>query len=93
MEYLGASLNILELLKNSNNRTLKSKKIKFVTKKKFDARLRRIRQDLGLTQAKCGDLVQVFSLYERGNMTPPIHTIIILAKMSDMSSDKLSGIK
>ncbi|MBQ6297406.1 MAG: helix-turn-helix transcriptional regulator [Selenomonadaceae bacterium] len=67
------------------------------TIKEFGTRLRQIRQDLGLTQAKFGDLVQVspqvFSLYERGEHDVPIHTIIRLSKMLYMSSDQLLGLR
>ena len=98
MEYFSASLSVLELMNKFKQLYCEiEKKIQVRYRKEFGTRLRRIRQDLGLTQAKFGDLVQVspqvFSLYERGEHDVPIHTIIRLAKMLDMSSDQILGLK
>ena len=98
MEYFSASLSVLELMNKFKQLYSKiDKKIQIRYRKEFGTRLRRIRQDLGLTQAKFGDLVQVspqvFSLYERGEHDVPIHTIIRLTKMLDISSDQLLGIQ
>ena len=98
MEYFSASLSVLELMNKFKKLYSEiGKKIQIRYRKEFGTRLRRIRQDLGLTQAKFGDLVQVspqvFSLYERGEHDVPIHTIIRLTKMLDMSSDQLLGIR
>ena len=98
MEYFSASLSVLELMNKFKQLYYQiEKKIQVRYRKDFGTRLRRLRQDLGLTQAKFGDLVQVspqvFSLYERGEHDVPIHTIIRLAKVLDMSSDQLLGIK
>ena len=98
MEYFSASLSVLELMnKFKQLHSEIEKKIQIRYRKEFGNRLRRIRQNLGLTQAKFGDLVQVspqvFSLYERGEHDVPIHTIIRLSKMLDMSSDQLLGLK
>lgn len=98
MEYFSASLSVLELMNKFKQLYSEiDKKIQIRYRKEFGTRLRRIRQDLGLTQAKFGDLVQVspqvFSLYERGEHDVPIHTIIRLTKMLDISSDQLLGIK
>ena len=98
MEYFSASLSVLELMNKFKKLYSEiDKKIQIRYRKEFGTRLRRIRQDLGLTQAKFGDLVQVspqvFSLYERGEHDVPIHTIIRLTKMLDMSSDQLLGIR
>lgn len=98
MEYFSASLSVLELI--NKFKLLYSeieKKIQVRYRKEFGMRLRQIRQNLGLTQAKFGDLVQVspqvFSLYERGEHDIPVHTIIRLAKVLDMSSDQILGLK
>ena len=98
MEYFSASLSVLELI--NKFKLLYSeieKRIQVRYRKEFGMRLRQIRQDLGLTQAKFGDLVQVspqvFSLYERGEHDIPVHTIIRLAKVLDMSSDQILGLK
>lgn len=98
MEYFSASLSVLELMNKLKKLYYDvEKKIQVRYRKEFGMRLRRIRQNLGLTQAKFGDLVQVspqvFSLYERGEHDVPIHTIIRLAKMLNMSSDQLLGLK
>ena len=98
MEYFSASLSVLELMNKFKQLYSEiDKKIQIRYRKEFGTRLRRIRQDLGLTQAKFGDLVQVspqvFSLYERGEHDVPIHTIIRLAKVLDMSSDQILGLK
>ena len=97
MEYFSASLSILELMNKFKQLYCEiDKKIQIRYRKEFGTRLRQIRQDLRLTQAKFGDLVQVspqvFSLYERGEHDVPIHTIIRLAKVLDMSSDQLLGL-
>ena len=98
MEYFSASLSVLELMNKFKQLYFEiDKKIQIRYRKEFGTRLRQIRQDLRLTQAKFGDLVQVspqvFSLYERGEHDVPIHTIIRLAKVLDMSSDQLLGLR
>lgn len=98
MEYFSASLSVLELINKFKKLYCEiDKKIQVLYRKEFGNRLRSLRQDLGLTQAKFGDLVQVspqvFSLYERGEHDVPIHTIIRLAKVLDMSSDQLLGLR
>ena len=98
MEYFSASLSVLELINKFKQLYSEiEKKIQVRYRKEFGSRLRCLRQDLGLTQAKFGDLVQVspqvFSLYERGEHDVPIHTIIRLAKVLDMSSDQILGLK
>ena len=60
MEYFSASLSVLELMNKFKQLYSEiDKKIQIRYRKEFGTRLRRIRQDLGLTQAKFGDLVQV----------------------------------
>ena len=98
MEYFSASLSVLELMNKFKQLYSEiEKKIQVRYRKDFGNRLRLLRKDLGLTQAKFGDLVQVspqvFSLYERGEHDIPVHTIIRLAKVLDMSSDKILGLK
>ena len=98
MEYFSASLSVLELMNKLKQLYSEiEKKIQVRYRKDFGNRLRLLRKDLGLTQAKFGDLVQVspqvFSLYERGEHDVPVHTIIRLAKVLDMSSDKILGLK
>ncbi|MBQ3441695.1 MAG: helix-turn-helix transcriptional regulator [Selenomonadaceae bacterium] len=98
MEYFSASLSILELM--NKFKSLYSdieKKIQVRYRKDFGSRLKRIRQDLKLTQKQFGDLIrvspQVFSFYERGEHDIPVHTIIRLAKALNMSGNQILGIE
>ena len=99
MEYFNASLSVLELMNKFEKLYCDiEKKIQVRYRKDFANRLKRIRQDLKLTQKQFGDLIQispqVFSLYERGERRDiPIHTIIRLAKVLNMSTDQLLGLK
>ena len=99
MEYFNASLSVLELMNKFEILYCDiEKKIQVRYRKDFANRLKRIRQDLKLTQKQFGDLIQispqVFSLYERGERRDiPIHTIIRLAKVLNMSTDQLLGLK
>lgn len=99
MEYFSASLSVLELMNKFEKLYCDiDKKLQARYRKEFANRLKRIRQDLGLTQKQFGDLIQispqVFSLYERGERRDiPIHTIIRLAKVLNMSTDQLLGLK
>lgn len=99
MEYFSASLSVLELINKFEKLYYGiDKKLQARYRKEFANRLKRIRQDLGLTQKQFGDLIQispqVFSLYERGERRDiPIHMIIRLAKVLNMSTDQLLGLK
>ena len=98
MEYFSASLSVLELM--NKFKTLYrdiEKKIQIRYRKDFASRLKRIRQDLKLTQKQFGDLIrvspQVFSFYERGEHDIPVHTIIRLAKALNMSGNQILGLE
>lgn len=98
MEYFSASLSILELMNKFKNLYSDiEKKIQARYRKDFGSRLKRIRQDLKLTQKQFGDLIrvspQVFSFYERGEHDIPVHTIIRLAKALNMSGNQILGIE
>ena len=70
MEYFSASLRVLELMNKFKQLYSEiEKKIQVRYRKEFGTRLRRLRQDLGLTQAKFGDLV--FHYMNAANMTFP----------------------
>lgn len=64
-------------------------------KKDFSERLKQERKARGLTQKELGDLInvspQAFSLYERGERDFPVHVIIRLAKILNISGDKILG--
>ena len=98
MEYFSASLSVLELMNKFKNlyRDIE-KKIQVRYRKDFAGRLKRIRQDLKLTQKQFGDLIrvspQVFSFYERGEHDIPVHTIIRLAKALNMSGNQILGLE
>ena len=98
MEYFNASLRVLELMNKFKNlyRDIE-KRIQVRYRKDFASRLKRIRQDLKLTQKQFGDLIrvspQVFSFYERGEHDIPVHTIIRLAKALNMNGNQILGIE
>lgn len=98
MEYFSASLSVLELMNKFKNlyRDIE-KKLQVRYRKDFAGRLKRIRQDLKLTQKQFGDLIrvspQVFSFYERGEHDIPVHTIIRLAKALNMSGNQILGLE
>ena len=99
MEYFSASLSVLELMKKFEKLYHKiDKKLQARYRKDFANRLKRIRKDLRLTQKQLGALIQVspevFSLYERGERRDvPIHMMIRLSKVLNMSTDQLLGLK
>ena len=72
------------------------KKIQTRYKKDFSERLKQERKARGLTQKELGDLInvspQAFSLYERGERDFPVHVIIRLAKILNISGDKILGL-
>ncbi len=99
MEYFNASLSVLELMNKFEKLYYEiDKKLQVRYRKEFANRLKQIRKDLKLTQKQLGALIQVspevFSLYERGERRDvPIHMIIRLAKVLNMSTDQLLGLK
>ncbi len=98
MEYFSASLSVLELMNKFNNLYREiEKKIQLHYRKKFAARLKQIRQDLGLSQKQLGDLINIspqgFSFYERGERDVPVHTIIRLAKALNMNGNQILGLE
>ena len=97
IEYFNASLSILELINKFKQLYCDiEKKIQIRYRKDFAQRVKHLRQESGLTQKQLGDLVQispqVFSTYERGERDVPIHTIIRLARILNVSSDQILGI-
>lgn len=98
MEYFSASLSVLDLMNKFKTLYREiEKKIQVRYRKDFASRLKRIRQDLKLTQKQFGDLIrvspQVFSFYERGEHDIPVHTIIRLAKALNMSGNQILGLE
>ena len=99
MEYFSASLSVLELMNKFEKLYHEiDKKLQAGYRKDFANRLKRIRKDLRLTQKQLGALIQVspevFSLYERGERRDvPIHMMIRLSKVLNMSTDQLLGLK
>lgn len=98
LEYFTASLRILELMDKVRKKYYEIEKmIQERYRKELADRLKQMRQARGLKQKKLGELVEVspqgFSLYERGERDIPIHTIIRLAKVLNVSSDELLGLK
>ena len=98
MEYFSASLSVLELINKFKNLYRETeKKIQVHYRKNFAARLKQIRQDLGLSQRQLGDLIgispQGFYFYEHGKRDVPVHTIIRLAKALNMNGNQILGLE
>ena len=98
MEYFSTSLSVLELINKFKNLYRETeKKIQVHYRKNFAARLKQIRQDLGLSQRQLGDLIgispQGFYFYEHGKRDVPVHTIIRLAKALNMNGNQILGIE
>lgn len=66
-------------------------------KKIFIERLKKYRKAAGLTQKELGELVQVspmgMSHYARGERDVPTHTLIRIAKILNVSTDELLGLR
>ena len=98
MEYFSASLSVLELMNKFKMlyRNIE-KKIQVHYRKEFASRLKRRRQDLGLSQRQLGDLINVssqgISYYELGKRDASIPTIIRLAKALNMNGNQILGIE
>ena len=98
MEYFSASLSVSELMNKFKilYRDIE-KKIQVHYRKKFAARLKQIRKDLGLSQRQLGDLIgispQGFYFYEHGKRDVPVHTIIRLAKALNMNGNQILGLE
>lgn len=73
------------------------KRIQKEYQKIFIARLRQFRKAAGLTQKELGELVQVspmgMSHYARGERDIPTHTLIRIAKILNVSTDELLGLR
>lgn len=98
MEYFSASLSVLELTNKFKNLYRETeKKIQVHYRKNFAARLKQIRQDLGLSQRQLGNLIgispQGFYFYEHGKRDVPVHTIIRLAKALNMNGNQILGLE
>lgn len=63
---------------------------------KFNERLKEIRLKRGLTQENFAKQINIspssISLYERGDREPNLSTLIIIAKVLDVSTDYLLGL-
>ena len=98
MEYSSAYRSISELINKFKilYRDI-DKKIQACYRKKFAARLKQIRKDLGLTQRQIGEFINISPqgvyFYERGERDLSISMIIRLAKALNMSTDQLLGVK
>lgn len=98
MEYFSASLSVLELINKFKNLYRETeKKIQLHYRKNFANRLKKIRQDLGLSQRQLGDIIgispQGFYFYEHGKRDVPVHTIIRLAKALNMNGNQILGLE
>lgn len=98
MEYFSASLSVLELMNKFKNLYRETeKKIQVYYRKNFAARLKQIRQDLGLSQRQLGDLInispQAFYYYENGKRDVSVPTIIRLAKALNMNGNQILGLE
>ncbi|MBQ3441720.1 MAG: helix-turn-helix transcriptional regulator, partial [Selenomonadaceae bacterium] len=73
------------------------KRIQVHYRKDFASRLKRIRQDLGLSQRQLGDLInispQAFYYYENGKRDVSVPTIIRLAKALNMNGNQILGLE
>lgn len=73
------------------------KRIQAEYKKIFIERLKKYRKAAGLTQKELGELVQVspmgMSHYARGERDIPTHTLIRIAKILNVSTDELLGLR
>ena len=62
---------------------------------KYNERIREIREERGLTQQKIADFLHIgqrtYSDYESGKTRIPIDSIIILAKLYNVSLDYITG--
>ena len=98
MEYFSASLSVLEIMNKFKNlyRDIE-KRIQVHYRKDFASRLKRIRQDLGLSQRQLGDLInispQAFYYYENGKRDVSVPTIIRLAKALNMNGNQILGLE
>ena len=98
LEYFTNSLDCIELADKLTKHYYElEKQIQERYRKEFTTRLKQARLKAGLKQKELGDLVQVspqgFSLYERGERDIPIHTVIRLAKVLNISGDEILGLK
>lgn len=98
LEYIFANTSSIDLSREFQKAYYELEKlIQACYKQELAKRVRKLRKATGLTQAQFGDLVQVspqgFSLYERGERELPIHTLIRMAKVLNISSDEILGIK
>lgn len=98
LEYFTAGLDCIELEdKFAKLYYALEKQIQERYRKEFTTRLKQARLKAGLKQKELGNLVQVspqgFSLYERGERDMPIHTVIRLAKVLNISGDEILGLK
>ena len=97
-EYFNASLSVLELMNKLEKLYCDiEKKIQVYYRKNFAARLKQIRQDLGLSQRQLGDLInispQAFYYYENGKRDVSVPTIIRLAKALNMNGNQILGLE
>ena len=98
MEYLNASISVLELMSKLEKLYCDiEKKIQVRYRKEFGYRLKRARQALGLTQQQLGELVQISSQgvshYELGKRDASIPTIIKFAKVLNMNGNQILGLE
>ena len=98
VSYFDAELSCIELIEKFGKLYYElEKKIQERYKEEFTKRLKDARLKAGLTQKELGDLVQVspqgFSRYERGERDIPIHTVIRLARVLNLSGDQILGLK
>lgn len=97
-EYFMAELSIVELMTKFEKSYFElEKQIEERYRHDLALRIKKARNARGITQRQLGELVEVspqsFSRYERGERDIPLHTMIRLAKVLNMSGDQILGLK
>ena len=98
IETISANIAVVELMKKIEKQFYEVEKATQERYKKiFTERLRKYRKAAGLTQKKLGELVLVsprgMARYISGEREVPTHTLIRLAKILNVTADKLLGIE
>ena len=97
IEYFTASLDLNELWNKVASAYYElEKEIEKRYRQELAGRLKKARIDAGLTQKELGDMVHVsppgFSRYERADRDIPLHTMVRLAKVLNLSGDQILGL-
>ena len=97
-EYLLACMSVAALIQSLRKLYYDNEsRIQQEYKKVFTERLKKYRKAAGLTQKELGELVQVsprgMSYYARGEREMPVHLLIRISKILNVSVDDLLGVK